>query len=74
LLSNTAHHRAPGHYCRNGYSARCAAAKPLQIDLQPGTSEHLRKREGISSRVARRGPPRTAWTSVMCADSRARCE
>jgi hypothetical protein len=59
------HHRAPPHYGREGYPARCAAANPLQIDLLPGTSEHLPKREGIGSRVARRGPPRTAWTSVM---------
>ena len=64
LLSNQ-HHRAPPHYRREGYSARCAAAKPLQIDLLPGTWEHLPKREGIRSRVARRGLPRTAWTSAM---------
>ena len=59
------HHGAPPHYRRDGYSARRAAAKPLQIDLLPGTSEHLPKREGVGSRAARRGPPRTAWTSVM---------
>ena len=52
----TQHHRAPPHYRREGYSARCAAAKPLQIDLLPGTSEHLPKREGVRSRVARRCP------------------
>ena len=63
LLSNTA--TTEHHYRRDGYPARCAAAKPLQIDLLPGTSEHLPKREGIGSRVARRGPPRTAWTNVM---------
>jgi len=61
----TPHHRSPPHYRREGYPARCAAAKPLQIDLLPGTSEHLPRREGIGSRVARRGLPRTAWTSVM---------
>ena len=53
----TQHHRAPPHYRREGYPARCAAAKPLQIDLLLGTSEHLPKREGIGSRVAAAARP-----------------
>jgi hypothetical protein len=49
----TQHHRAPPHYRREGYSARCAAAKPLQIEVLPGTSEHFLEAEGLPSREPR---------------------
>src|SRR6266511_5326223 len=51
----TQHHRAPPHYRREGCSARCAAAKPLQIDVLPGTSEHLPEMEGLDVVAAAEG-------------------
>jgi hypothetical protein len=43
----TQHHRAPPHYRREGYPAAARLQSPLQIDLLPGTSEHLPEREGL---------------------------
>jgi hypothetical protein len=59
------HHRAPPHYRREGYSARCAAAKTLQIDLLPGYLGTPPEEGGDRQSSTRRDPPRTAWTSVM---------
>ena len=64
LLSNTAP-QITSALPSGGLSSSLRGCKALQIDLLPGTSEHLPRREGIGSRVARRGLLRTAWTSVM---------
>ena len=66
----TQHHRAPPQCRRAGYSARLRAAKPLQIDLLPGTSEHLPETEGLDVVVVASGtesrwkedvPDRATW-------------
>lgn len=48
-----------------GHSARCTAAKPLQIDLAARYLGAPPQEGGDRQSSSRRGPPRTAWTSVM---------
>jgi hypothetical protein len=55
-----------------GLFSSLRGCKAPQIEMPPGSPEQLREREGIDSRVAGRGLPRTAWKSAMWPRTHAR--